>query len=128
MRDRDLADQLTTMPDGELRATRRDLQAGLGLMRPQSPMRALALAYMDAVTAQLARRAGQQPGARQAPRVPDPRPARLAGWGRCPGTLGCRGINGPGPRRPAGRLPADRQARIIIRDLPSAAFTPGPAS
>jgi hypothetical protein len=61
VRDRDLAEQLTTMPDGELRATRRDLQAGLGLMRPQSPVHALARAYLDAVTAELARRAGQPP-------------------------------------------------------------------
>jgi hypothetical protein len=48
VRDRELAEQLTTMPDGELRATRRDLQAGLGLMRPQSPIYAPARAYMDA--------------------------------------------------------------------------------
>ena len=55
MRDSELAEQLKTMPDGELRATRRDLQAGLGLMRPASPMYAPASAYMDAVTAELAR-------------------------------------------------------------------------
>ena len=61
MRDRDLAGQLTTMPDDELQATRRDLRTGLGLMPPQSPMYAPARAYMDAVTAELARRAGQQP-------------------------------------------------------------------
>ncbi len=50
------------MPDDELRATRRDLQAGLGLMRPQSHMDAPARAYVDAVTAELARRAGQPGG------------------------------------------------------------------
>jgi hypothetical protein len=61
VRDRELVEQLKTMPDDELRTTRRDLHAGIGLMRPQSPMHAPARAYMDAVTAELARRAGQQP-------------------------------------------------------------------
>ena len=49
------------MPDQELRDTRRDLAAGLGLIRPQSAMHGLASAYLDAVTAELARRAGPQP-------------------------------------------------------------------
>ena len=48
------------MPDEELRDTRRDLQVGIGLMRRESPMYAPASAYLEAVNAELARRAGQQ--------------------------------------------------------------------
>jgi hypothetical protein len=69
VRDRDLAGQLKALPNAELRATRRDLQAGLGLMRPQSPMYAPARAYMDAVTAELARRADQPDGPPGSPRA-----------------------------------------------------------
>jgi hypothetical protein len=69
VRDRDLAGQLKTVPDGELQATRHDLQVGLGLMRLQSPMHAPARAYMDAVTAELARRTGQPDGPPGSPRA-----------------------------------------------------------
>jgi len=61
VRDRELAARLQAMPDDELTRTRRGLQAGLGLMRPQSPMYAPARAYIDAVSAELARRAARQP-------------------------------------------------------------------
>jgi predicted component of type VI protein secretion system len=60
VRDADLAGQLKAMPDEQLRDTRRDLQAGLGLMRRESPMYAPASAYLAAINAELARRAGQQ--------------------------------------------------------------------
>jgi hypothetical protein len=60
VREQDVIDQVRAMPDEELRDTRRDLQVGIGLMRPQSPMRAPASAYLAAVNAELARRAGQQ--------------------------------------------------------------------
>jgi hypothetical protein len=38
MRDLDLAAQIANMPDDELRASRRDLATGIGLMRPGSSM------------------------------------------------------------------------------------------
>jgi hypothetical protein len=60
VREQDLIDQVRAMPDEELRNTRRDLEVGIGLMRPQSPMNAPASAYLAAVNAELARRAGQQ--------------------------------------------------------------------
>jgi hypothetical protein len=40
MRDHDLADQLKTMPDSELKDTQRGVETGLALMRPQSRMHA----------------------------------------------------------------------------------------
>ena len=61
MREADLAELLKAMPDEELRDTRRDLQAGLGLMRPQSLMDAPARAYLNAISAELARRPARQP-------------------------------------------------------------------
>ncbi len=60
MRDQDVIARVRAMPDEELRDTRRDLLAGIGLMRPQSPMYAPASAYLAAVNAELARRAGQR--------------------------------------------------------------------
>jgi hypothetical protein len=68
VRDHELAAQLQAMPDDELTDTRRDLHAGLGLIRPQSPMYAPARAYIDAITAEPASR----PTASQAHRAPDP--------------------------------------------------------
>lgn len=56
-----LSKQVEQMPDEELRDTRRDLEVGIGLLRPGSPMYGPATAYLTAVTAELARRAGQQP-------------------------------------------------------------------
>ena len=105
VRDRDLAEQLKTMPDGELRATRRDMQAGLGLMRPESPMYAPARAYMDAVTAELTRRTGH--AAR--------RPARLPAF-LIPGRQ-ARGLRKM-PRHP--RMPGHQWSR------PALARPPGP--
>ena len=49
MHDRDLAAQITTMPDDELKATRRDLATGIALMRPESPMYQPATAYLSAL-------------------------------------------------------------------------------
>jgi hypothetical protein len=60
VREQDVIDQVRAMPDEELWDTRRDLEVGIGLMRPQSPMHAPASAYLAAVNAELARRAGQQ--------------------------------------------------------------------
>ena len=60
MREQDVLNQVRAMPDEELRDTRRDLQVGIGLMRRESPMYAPASAYLEAVNAELARRAGQQ--------------------------------------------------------------------
>ena len=60
MRGHDLADQLKTMPDSELKDTRRGVETGLALMRPQSRMPAPASAYLAAVDAELAGRIGQQ--------------------------------------------------------------------
>jgi len=60
MREQDVLNQVRATPDEELRDTRRDLQVGIGLMRRESPMYAPASAYLEAVNAELARRAGQQ--------------------------------------------------------------------
>jgi hypothetical protein len=60
VRDQEIIDRVRAMPDEELRDTRRDLVVGISLMRPQSPMYAPATAYLAAVNAELARRAGQQ--------------------------------------------------------------------
>ena len=49
MHDHDLADQLKTMPDNELKDAQRGLETGLALMRPQSRMHAPASAYLVAV-------------------------------------------------------------------------------
>jgi hypothetical protein len=76
MREHDLARQLRAAPDDELRATRRDLQTGIAMMRQGSPMHAPATAYLAAITAELDRRARYQP-------LPPPPP--LAGPG--PGIL-----------------------------------------
>ena len=52
--------QLTT---AELERTMRDLRANLGLISPDSPAHVPILAHMQAIDAELARRAGnQQPG------------------------------------------------------------------
>jgi hypothetical protein len=61
MHDRDLAAQITTMPDDELKATRRDLATGIALMRPESPMYQPATAYLSALDTELAQR--QHPSA-----------------------------------------------------------------
>jgi len=58
MRDLDLAAQIANMPDDELRATRRDLATGIGLMRPGSPMHGPATAYLSALDTELAQRQG----------------------------------------------------------------------
>ncbi len=60
MREHDLTEHLKTMPDEELRDIRRDLQTGIGLMPPHSPMYTPARAHLVAVTAELARRADRQ--------------------------------------------------------------------
>jgi hypothetical protein len=52
-----LASQLRATPDDELRVTRRNLQTGIAMMRPGSPMHAPATAYLAAITAELDRRA-----------------------------------------------------------------------
>ena len=57
MREDHLASQLRAAPDDELRATRRDLQTGIAMMRQGSPMHAPATAYLAAITAGLDRRA-----------------------------------------------------------------------
>jgi hypothetical protein len=49
--------QLTT---AELERTMRDLRANLGLVSPDSPAQVPILAYMRAIDAELARRAGNQ--------------------------------------------------------------------
>jgi hypothetical protein len=56
MREQHLASQLSAVPDAELKATRRDLETGIAIMRSESPMRAPAAAYLAAVTAELDRR------------------------------------------------------------------------
>jgi hypothetical protein len=56
MHDHDLTAQITTMPDDELKATRRDLATGIGLMRPESPMYRPATAYLSALDTELAQR------------------------------------------------------------------------
>src|SRR5260370_845926 len=63
MAERNHTEQVKTMPDEELRDTRRDLHTGIGLMRPQSPRYAPARAYLAAVTAELAGRAAARPDA-----------------------------------------------------------------
>jgi hypothetical protein len=60
MHGHDLADQLKTMPDNELKDAQRGLETGLALMRPRSRMHASASACLAAVNAELARRIGQQ--------------------------------------------------------------------
>jgi hypothetical protein len=57
MDERDLTQQVTTMPDEDLRDTRRDLEVGIALLRPGSPMHGPAAAYLTAVESELARRA-----------------------------------------------------------------------
>ena len=58
--EQDIRAHVQTMRNDELRDIRRDLQAGLGLMRRESPMYAPATAYLDAVKAELARRGAWQ--------------------------------------------------------------------
>jgi hypothetical protein len=53
MREHDIAAQITTMPDGELQATRRDLATGIALMRPRSPLYQPAAAYLSALDTEL---------------------------------------------------------------------------
>lgn len=60
MDERSLQAHVQMMPDDELRDIRRDLQAGIGLMRRESPMYRPASAYLDAVNAELTRRAARQ--------------------------------------------------------------------
>jgi hypothetical protein len=60
MREQDVIEQVKKMPDDELRDTRRDLEVGIGLMRPGSPMYGPATAFLTAVNTELARRTGQQ--------------------------------------------------------------------
>jgi hypothetical protein len=60
VRDQDVISRVRAMPDKELRDTRRDLQVGIALMRRESPMYAPASAYLDAINAELARRASRQ--------------------------------------------------------------------
>jgi hypothetical protein len=52
VREHDLAGQLKAMPDDELKAIQRDLQAGIGLMRPHSPMHQPARVYLVMVLSQ----------------------------------------------------------------------------
>ncbi len=61
MPERDPRDQVAGLPDGELAGTCRELGTGISLMRPASPMRAPASAYLAAATAELARRADGTP-------------------------------------------------------------------
>ena len=77
--------QLTT---AELEVARRQLRANLGLLTPDSPVRVPILAHIQAIDAELARRAAsRQPGGSQRhdsvvlPGTPPLRPA-----GRDPGT------------------------------------------
>jgi hypothetical protein len=72
VREHDLARQLRAAPDDELRATRRDLQTGIAMMRQGSPMHAPATTYLAAVTAELDRRDRHYapPPARPGPRTP----------------------------------------------------------
>jgi hypothetical protein len=80
MDERDRIEQVKTMPDDELRDTRRDLQTGIGLLRPRSPRYAPARAYLAAVTAELAGRAAARPdGLPGSPRPDDPGGSRTAG-------------------------------------------------
>jgi hypothetical protein len=58
MRDHDVA-RLTA---GELDRARRELAASLALARPDSPARVPILAHMNAIDAELARRAAGRPG------------------------------------------------------------------
>jgi hypothetical protein len=61
--ERDFVALARDMSDDELRATRRDLATGLGLLRLDSLMYAPAHEYLHAIDAELARRAGaSQPG------------------------------------------------------------------
>jgi hypothetical protein len=74
MREDHLARQLTAAPDNELRATRRDLQTGIAMMRRGSPMHAPATAYLAAVTGELNRRDHHRapPPAQPGPGTPQP--------------------------------------------------------
>jgi hypothetical protein len=58
MREHDVTEQVKNMPDDELRDTRRDLAAGIGLMRPGSPMYRPATTYLNAIDTELAQRRG----------------------------------------------------------------------
>ncbi len=80
MDERDLTEQVKTMPDEELSDTRRDLQTGIGLLRPRSPMYAPARAYLAAVNAELAGRAAARPdGLPASPHPDDPGESGTAG-------------------------------------------------
>ena len=57
MPEHDFARQLTTVPDDELAAARRDLHTSIALMPPGSAMRGPAAVYLAAFSAELDRRA-----------------------------------------------------------------------
>jgi hypothetical protein len=56
MREQHLASQLSAVPGAELRATRRDLETSIAMMRPGSAMHAPATTYLAAIKAELDRR------------------------------------------------------------------------
>jgi len=68
MRDHDIAAQIKHMPDDELRATRRELATGIGLMRPESPMYRPAAAYLSALDTEGSQREEASAKATAAPR------------------------------------------------------------
>ena len=51
---------VSTLTPGELERTRRELAAALALTRPGSPAQVPIRTYLDAIDAELARRAGRQ--------------------------------------------------------------------
>ena len=51
---------VSTLTPGELQRTRRELAAALALARPGSPAQVPIRAYLDAIDAELARRADRQ--------------------------------------------------------------------
>jgi hypothetical protein len=77
MRDHDV----TRLTGRQLKRVRRELQAGLALVRPDSPARVPILAQMSAIDTELAGRTGDRPAGLPAPRCSgDPGgPSRAAG-------------------------------------------------
>jgi hypothetical protein len=53
---------VSALTDPELRQARRELAASLALARPDSPVRAPILTHIDAIDAELSRRAAGRPG------------------------------------------------------------------
>ena len=62
MEERNLIEHVTGMSDEELKATRRELVTGLGLMNPGNGMHAQAKTFLNVVENELAERAWRRNG------------------------------------------------------------------